>query len=166
MSIPLWLFLERHQKQPKEYKVERVYLESDDRQSPSDSIRSVSHYRPYFSPFYISFTKEETRMIVGSKRLDNVRSIQSTCATIESVGVPSRMRVSVRKGKPMIGDATMISQRRSSDDHILCETLSNLSDFRRTRHFHGLKRRESEANLDLLRSSGRLFQLLMGVGTG
>lgn len=49
--------------------------------------------------------------------------------------------------------------------NILCETLSNLSDFRRTRHFHGLNRRESEANLDLLLSSGKLFQLVMGAGS-
>jgi hypothetical protein len=48
---------------------------------------------------------------------------------------------------------------------VLCETLSSLSDFRRTRHFQGLKRRESEANLDLLLSSGKLFQLLMGAGS-
>lgn len=42
------------------------------------------------------------------------------------------------------------------------ETLSSLSDLRRTRHFHGLKILDKEANLDLLRSSGKLFQLLMG----
>jgi len=42
------------------------------------------------------------------------------------------------------------------------ETVSNLSDLRRTRHFHGLKRRVSDANLDL-RCAGKLFQLLIGV---
>lgn len=53
---------------------------------------------------------------------------------------------------------------KKNNNDVLCETLSSLSDFRRTRHFQGLKRRESEANLDLLLSSGRLFQLLMGAG--
>lgn len=46
------------------------------------------------------------------------------------------------------------------------ETLSSLSDLRRTRHFHGLKRRESEANFDLDRSSGKLFQLLIVAPVG
>jgi hypothetical protein len=55
-------------------------------------------------------------------------------------------------------------EREKNNNDVLCETLSSLSDFRRTRHFQGLKRRESEANLDLLLSSGRLFQLLMGAG--
>lgn len=60
----------------------------------------------------------------------------------------------------------LISSSRCSRTDIflsrVLETVSSLSDLRRTRHFHGLKRRVSEANLDL-RSAGRLFQLLIGV---
>lgn len=54
------------------------------------------------------------------------------------------------------------SRRRKTSLH--CETLSSLSDLRRTRHFHGLKRRVKEANLDFRFSNGKLFgQLLSGV---
>lgn len=115
-----------------------------------------------------------SRAVVESVHRENIRNRQLADIKLSCNYSSSRNERMANDAQAAVSAPSLISQTKN----LHCETLSSLSDlWRRTRHFHGLNRRDSDANLDLLRSSGArtiplpppltlppLFQLLIEAG--